>query len=447
MTSEHPGLPTIADGSPVYVWVWLPGARDPVVAGSIAPTGTHLGANPVHAFVYARSYRARPQAISLFAPELPLGTGTLDPTYPGAAVRGQIGTTWAGYPAAGDRSPMALAGCLRDAAPDAWGRRVLNLRLASNPEVDLSEMTYLLNSSSDRTGALDFQTSATRYIPRGEPATLEQLVEAADLIERGAPIPEELAAAAGHGTSIGGARPKALLRTGDRQVVAKFSSSTDNRPVVKAEAVGMLMAARVGIDVPAVEVVRAGGKDVLLVDRFDRPPGGGREMVVSALTVLGLREEQSYHAGYTDLAHAMRYPGWLNTATQLQELYTRMVLNIAISNTDDHLRNHAAFWDGTNLRLTPAYDVTPQPRSTQVATHSIKLNVAGERASQFRVVREAAPEFLLTPAQGQGIVTHVVDTIRDNWDEVCDQALLTRAERDQLWRREFLNDYAFYDYA
>lgn len=401
---------------------------------------------PVIAFVYARSYQARRDAISLFTPELPLAPGAIDPTRAGLLSAG-AGGAWAGWPPTAERSPTALAGCLRDAAPDAWGRRVINMRLASNPEVELSELTYLLHSTSDRIGGLDFQISPTDYVPRGDAATLEQLAEAADLIERGEPVPAELAAAAGHGTSIGGARPKALLEDGDRRVVAKFSSTTDDRPVVKAEAVGMLMAARVGLVVPRVEVVRAGGKDVLLVDRFDRPGGGTRRLVVSALTVLGLREEEAYYAGYGDLALAIRHPGWDDAGRQLRELYTRLVLNIAISNTDDHLRNHAAFWDGHQLRLTPAYDLCPQPRSTQVATHAIRLTGDGERASQFRVARAAAPEFLLTDAEGQEVIDHVVATIRTCWDEVCDEARLSVRERDQLWRREFLNDYAFYDSA
>ncbi|WP_218029342.1 type II toxin-antitoxin system HipA family toxin [Nocardioides szechwanensis] len=422
---------------------------EPVVAGTISQLRQRFGADPVIAFAYARSYRERADSIPLFTPELPLRPGTFDPTRPDETVRlAGAEDSWAGWPAAADRSPLSLAGCLRDAAPDAWGRRVINLCLDDNPDIDLSEMTYLLRSGSDRTGNLDFQASPTKYVPRGGVATLEQLAAAAELIEQGMPIPDGLAAAAAHGTSIGGARPKALLAEGDRQMVAKFSSSTDSRPVVKAEAVGMLMAGRVGIDVPHVEVVTTtGGKDVLLVDRFDRSPEGQRRGVVSALTVLGLREEESRYAGYGDIARAIRHPGWADSAQQLRELYTRMVLNIAISNTDDHLRNHAAFWNGHDLRLTPAYDVSPQARSTSVTTHAIKLTSAGERASQFRVALKAAPEFLLTVPDAQGIIDHVIDTLTGCWDDVCDEARLTRAERDQLWKREFLNDYAFYDDA
>lgn len=128
----------------------------------------------------------------------------------------------------------------------------------------------------------------------------------------------------------------------------------------------------------------------------------------------------------------------------MRELFTRMVLNIAISNTDDHLRNHAAFWDGGTLRLTPAYDVSPQPRSTQVATHAIGLTADGQRASQFRVARSAASEFLIAPNEANEIIDMVVTTIESSWDDVCDEARLTKSERAQLWKREFLNDYIFY---
>ncbi len=449
MTSDRVGHPSInASGvvtpSRLFVWVWLPGNTEPVVAGVLERSRAQFGDEPVLLFAYARSYRENPHAISLFAPELPLVTGTMDPTRPGRLVRGEF-PRWRGHPTATDRSPMALAGCLRDAAPDAWGRRVINMGLANDPNLELNELAYLLNSSSDRTGALDFQESATEFVPRGEKATLEQLVEAATFIERGEPLPDELAAAAGHGTSIGGARPKAHLTDGDQQLVAKFSSSTDDRPVVKAEAVGMLLGRRLGLDVPKVQVVTSAGKDVLLVERFDRTSAGGRRMVVSALTILGLREEESRYATYADLANAIRLPGWVDTEKQLLELYTRLVLNVTIGNTDDHLRNHAAFWDGAELRLTPAYDISPQRRGTMVATHAIGLTADGERFSQLRVALAAARHFLLTPTDAEAVIDHVVSTIRNDWDDVCDEARLTQLERDQLWGREIMNEYIFWD--
>jgi serine/threonine-protein kinase HipA len=432
--------------SRLYVWAWLPGKTEPVVAGVLEQTRARFGSEPVLVFAYARSYRENPEAISLFAPELPLAPGTMDPTRPGRTTGGEF-PEWRGSPAATDRSPMPIAGALRDAAPDGWGRRVINMRLAGNPDVELNEMAYLMNSGSDRTGALDFQESNSEYVARGGKASLEQLVKAAVLIERGEPLPDDLAAAAGHGTSIGGARPKALLVDGDRQLVAKFSSSTDDRPVVKAEAVGMMLARHVGVEVPDVEVVTSAGKDVLLIDRFDRTAAGGRRMVVSALTILGVREEEARYASYADLAQAIRFPGWADTEHQLRELYTRLVLNVVIGNTDDHLRNHAAFWNGSRMWLTPAYDVSPQRRSTTVATHAIGLTSDGQRASQLRVARAAGRDFLLTPSEAEGVIDHVVSTVNKEWDGACDEAGLTKLERDQLWGREFMNDYIFWPEA
>ena len=419
-----------------YVWVWLPGATDPVPAGALARTGRSLAGDEVLGFTYGRSYLRRDGRLSLFAPELPLGEGVFDPADP------RPNREWRGYTPGDGRRPLALAGCLRDAAPDAWGRRVLNARLAANPGTELGELTYLLESVSDRIGALDFQRSGVDFTARGEPATLDQLARAAELIEAGEPLPDDLLAAAGHGTSVGGARPKALLSDNGHHWIAKFSSSSDDRPVVKAEAVGMLLAARVGLDVAPVHMARSAGRDVLLVDRFDRDSDGGRRMVVSALTILGIDEPSARYSSYPQLATAIRFAGWPDPARQLRELYKRMVVNIAVSNTDDHLRNHAAFWDGTQLALTPAFDVSPQRRSTSVATHAIALAADGERISQFRVAAKAAPSFGIAPSEATSIIDHVCHTIRSCWEDVCDQAELTRNQRSQLWGREILNDYA-----
>lgn len=430
---------TSEPGQPAYVWIWLPGATEPVVAGRLDRTGTFIEQQEVLTFAYARSYLERDGAISLFTPELPLRRGRIDPTTPPAA------SGWRGYPVRGQRSALPLAGCLRDAAPDAWGRRVLNLRLHGAPEVELDELTYLLRSGSDRIGALDFQDSPTRYIARGETATLEQLLLFAELVEAGQPIPDDLAAAAGHGTSVGGARPKALIDQHDRRFVAKFSSSADTRPVVKAEALGMILARRVGIDVAPVELVRAAGRDVLLVERFDRTRDGARRLVLSALTVLGLRETEAHYASYADLAEAIRYPGWHDAGATLRELFRRLVFNICIGNTDDHLRNHAAFWDGESLRLTPAYDLCPQIRSTSVASHAIGITRDRANASQLRLARAVAADFGFTPRQTDEMIEDLLTIIQAEWGLACDEATLTRAERDALWQREILNPYIFYD--
>src|SRR5690606_37763317 len=131
--------------------------------------------------------------------------------------------------------------------------------------------TYLLESGSERIGALDFQASATEYIPRqGRHASLEELIRSAEMVEQGIPLRPELDQALQHGSSLGGARPKVLIEDGERKLIAKFSASTDLYNVVKAEFIAMRLAQEVGLNVAQVQLTRAMGKDVLLVERFDR---------------------------------------------------------------------------------------------------------------------------------------------------------------------------------
>src|SRR6185503_20996205 len=166
-------------------------------------------------------------------------------------------------------------------APDAWGRRVILNRVlgARGAQADtdrLDELTYLLESGSDRIGALDFQTSATDYAARQmQPAGLELLMAAAERVEAGEPLPQPLDQALFHGSSIGGARPKALLEDGARSLIAKFSSQSDIYSVVKAEFMAMRLAAAAGLEVAPVRLEHTTGRDVLLVERFDRQPTPG----------------------------------------------------------------------------------------------------------------------------------------------------------------------------
>jgi len=408
--------------------MWLPNALEPVVAGVLTNTDRQVRGEMVLAFTYANSYRQRPSAISLFAEELPLQSATMFPSDPKPG-----------------QSPLALHGCLRDGAPDAWGRRVINLRLAGSPETNLNELTYLAESGSNRIGALDFQDSPTHYISRGEPASLEQLLHAAELIEAGKSLPDELQAAAGHGTSVGGATPKALLVDGQRQFIAKFASTTDTRPVIQAEAAATFLAACVGIKVAHSEIRTVAGKKVLLLERFDRNAAGQRKQMLSALTILGVHEMEARHSSYSDLVDAIRKGPWEDIPATLQELFTRLVFNVCIGNTDDHLRNHAAFWDGKRLRLTPAFDLTPQARSGQIATHAIALTRAGERHSQLRLCRQVAVEFKLSTKEADEIIDHVISTIKSNWKDAVNHAELSSNEAKSLMGREFLNPYIWYD--
>ncbi|GIG41113.1 phosphatidylinositol kinase [Cellulomonas phragmiteti] len=402
------------------MWVWLPGHLEPVVAGRLDVDGGR------HLFTYGRSYLARPDAISLYTPELPLVAGPQPPA-----------------------DGLDMPGCLSDAGPDSWGQRVILARHlgrlgASSDTEDLSALTYLLESSSDRIGALDFQESPSRYVPRGGgSASVEDLQDAADRVQAGEVLPPALAEALLRGTSIGGARPKAVVRDGDRELIAKFSSTMDPYPVVQGEAVAMELAARAGVDVARTSSTTAAGRAVLLVERFDRPSGGGRTLMVSALTMLGLSERTGRYATYPDLADLVRRHFTAPAAT-LRELFTRIVLNVAIGNTDDHARNHAAFWDGQALTLTPAYDLCPQVRAGDETAQAMAIGRAGQRAARFATCVEAAEVYLLDRHEARDVVDRVVTTIRDQWDDAADRARLTAADRALLWGRQILNPSVFY---
>jgi len=406
-----------------FVWIWLPGAADPVVAGRLDVVGELV------AFTYGRSYLERDERIPLYLPELPLR-------------RGQT------MPLAGE-----VAGCIADAGPDAWGQRVILNRLVGGGAADTGDLpllTYLLESGSDRTGALDFQASPTEYVPRsrGEAqlSELAALAESARRVEEGIPLSPALDEALLHGTSIGGARPKALLRDGERRLIAKFNSTTDTFPLVKAEFVAMELARRVGIDVAAVELTESLGKDVLLVERFDRPAAGGRRALVSALTILGLGEWGGRYASYEALADKIR-ERFTEPRSTLRELFSRLALNVLLGNTDDHARNHAAFWDGAALTLTPAYDICSLPRAGGEASQAMAIGRDGSRLSRIASCVARASTYLLTEEEAREIVDGQIDKIEREWSDVCELARLSEVDRRRLWHHAILNPFATEGYS
>ena len=136
-----------------------------------------------------------------------------------------------------------------------------------------------------------------------------------------------------------------------------------------------------------------------------------------------------------------------NPSRSLHELFARIVFNIATGNTDDHARNHAAFWDGKahQLSLTPAYDICPYPRAGQTAEQIMAIGRDGSKASQFATCVAAAAVYGLSTADARDIVDHQVTTIRREWAEAADVARLTEADKTRMWGRDILNPYAFFD--
>ena len=396
----------------VYVWTWLPGSTDPVPAGVLERRGGSVDLS----FRYGEQYRERLNAVPLY--NMPID-----------------GPTW--HEASHN---LKMPAAIRDASPDSWGRRVILQRLdpASDDTEDLDEVTYLLQSGSNRLGAVDFQTSAREYEARVETAKLDQLLEAAELVQKGMKLPGYLERALLYGTAIGGARPKALLDDDGRQLIAKFSTSTDTYDVVGAEAASIYIARKLGIPVTDAQVVTSMGRKVLLLERFDRGPEGTRRPVVSGLTILNLPEQWVPSGSYPDLLDKLLQQS--ASAKGLGKgIFRRAAFNIAIGNTDDHLRNHAAFWDGTHLELTPAYDLSPVFRSGETASQALALNRDGDRTSSLETLVNAAADYRLDKGTARNIAEEVTDAIATHWEDAVEFAEMTTADQDLMWGRMFLN--------
>jgi serine/threonine-protein kinase HipA len=412
-----------------FVWIWLKDQAEPVVAGRLEDNDSKL------TFNYGQSYLERDNAISIYDPELPLKAGRLDLL-----------------------PRMDMPSCIRDGSPDAWGRRVIINQVTGRKKdaidlEDLNELAYLMKSGSDRIGALDFQKSASVFVPRNPTtATLEELQQASELVDSGIPLTTELGQALNHGSSIGGARPKASIESNNKKYIAKFSGSTDTYSVVKAEYIAMKLASQVGIDVANVELTRAMDKDVLLIERFDRYSNEAdtngkrtwcRKPIVSSLTIFGFPEMEARYASYELLAEKIRYQFTKPKAT-LHELYRRMVFNILVGNTDDHARNHAAFWDGKQLTLTPAYDICPQGRTGEEASQAMNIHEEN-KLGQLGNCLAARDFFQLSTEAAEEIIRSQVAAIREYFPAICQDAQLSEVDRRLFWRRQFLNPYCFYD--
>ncbi|MDF3089661.1 MULTISPECIES: type II toxin-antitoxin system HipA family toxin [Burkholderia] len=323
-------------------------------------------------FAYGLRYIDRPNAIEIDPVSLSLARKN--------ETRGKMN-----FPAGG----LTQFGGIRDAAPDAWGRRVIEAKLKVRANT-LPESTYLLHAGSQRIGALDIR--ANLDTPPGPQAgkglhRLEYLIDSAARIEEGEPVPAELEAIFVQGSGLGGARPKATVRDENGVLwLAKFPSRSDRLNVTVIEEATLRLAARCGIRVPPTRIVDVGGRQVMLIRRFDRywthpefdalrgddalylPPRAGaterRVPFASALTLVGCSEMESMEKSYQDVAHAIRQHGHVDAIrADNRELFKRMVFNILVSNDDDHLRNHGFIRDPRlpGWRLSPLYDVLPRP--------------------------------------------------------------------------------------
>jgi serine/threonine-protein kinase HipA len=398
--------------SSCFVYVTLPGQTAPVTAARFELTTTRQG-EPLGRLVYGKSYLSRPDAVPLEPLELPLLEQTFETL--------QLG---------------GVFGALRDASPDAWGRRVIE-RHAGKPA--LTELDYLLQSPDDRAGALSFGLSARPPPPRrtyNQTLELEHLQRLADAVlslesgdGAGAAQVEELLLV---GTSMGGARPKTVVEDDQGLWLAKFNRPDDRWNCARVEHAMLVLAAECGVQVAASRLVTVAGRDVLLVKRFDRErteTGYLRGRMVSALTVLRTDETPAWRGrwSYLDFVEALRRAS--STARRdAQEVFRRACFNALISNTDDHPRNHALVAMDREWGLSPAYDLTPTPHvSLERRDLAMAVGDAGRWANAQNLLSQA-PRFLLTTEQARATIDEVEAKVREGWYRVARRVGVT--ERD-----------------
>lgn len=379
-----------------FVYIVLPGATEFVTAGRFR--WRDIDGDSIGEFVYGRSYIERRDAVEIDPVELRLS----DRSYETALLQG-------------------FFGAIRDAMPDDWGRRVLERRIGS---AQLGEFDYLEHGPDDRAGALGFGPAVTPPPASShfnEILHLEKLQRAADMIVGGEPAPTGRTACEVEdllllGTSMGGARPKTQVRHDDVLWIAKFGRHDDrwNNPRVEH---GMLQLARAcGLTVADSRVETAGGRDVLLIRRFDRQLGAAglqRHRMVSALTLLRVDERDRDRWSYLSLADEIRriadFP-----EKNLKELFARMCFNAAVSNLDDHPRNHAAIASGMRWQLSPAFDLTPFPAIGHERDLAMRCGLFGRRANQDNLLSGHA-RFMLNKEDAKAVYAQVIATVQGQW--------------------------------
>ncbi len=295
----------------------------------------------------------------------------------------------------------ALFGSIGDSAPDRWGRVLLRraeirrARAARRTPRTLFESDFLLLVDDEvRVGALRFSEGrAGPFLAEPRPdrvpplVGLGRLLAASNRVARREEADEDLRLLIGPASSLGGARPKAAVRDRDGGLaIAKFPLADDDRDIVLWEGVALALARRAGIEVPDSRIAKVAGRRVLVVRRFDRT-GTRRVPFLSAMSMLGARDNEP--RSYLEIADALRSHGGAPRC-DLAELWRRVVFNVLVSNTDDHLRNHGFLYeDDRGWRLSPAYDLNPTPVDVRPRVLTTYIDEYDGTASLDRVLATA----------------------------------------------------------
>ncbi|MFK7984179.1 MAG: type II toxin-antitoxin system HipA family toxin [Saprospiraceae bacterium] len=337
-------------------------------------------------------------------------------------------------------------GVFLDSMPDRWGRTLMKRKAVQNAKENntsvsnLYDIDFLLGVYDEsRMGALRFKldkdgpfldNDANTAVPPW--SSIRELQYAANLVESdkdSATIKKWLTLLIAPGSSLGGARPKAnVLDQYNHPWIAKFPSKNDTFDKGAWEFLAYRLALKAGIEMADSQLHKVSGKfNTFLTKRFDRAQGE-RIHFASAMTMTGNNENtiKDQHPSYLDLAEFIQFSG-VQIEKNLHQLWRRIVFNIAISNTDDHLRNHGFLLHKNGWGLSPAYDINPS-----VDKDGLSLNIdTDDNALDFELARSVAAYFQLTPTTSQQIITEVKAVV-SQWRTIALEIGISRAEQEMM---------------
>ena len=334
-------------------------------------------------------------------------------------------------------------GPLADSAPDRWGQvllrrkeRMLAKEKGREPRT-LREIDFLLGVLDvARQGALRFKlTEEGPFLAPKENndvpplVDLPRLLAASDRVVQDEEDAEDLRILLAPGSSLGGARPKASVRDQNGTLsIAKFSKPDDEYRVVAWEAVALELARRAAIDTEVFRLLQINGRDVLLVQRFDRR-GIERIPFLSAMSMLDAIDGET--RSYPEIADSIRMHG-ARPREDLRELWRRMVFTILVSNVDDHLRNHGFLYGGRRgWQLSPAYDLNPVPVDIKPRVLSTAIDIDEDQTASLERAFDVIDYFDLELNEAREIAIQVADAV-SQWRSVAKTFGMTSREIERM---------------
>ncbi len=329
----------------------------------------------------------------------------------------------------------ALFGCFEDAAPDRWGRILMNrtfideARAQGKHPRSLTDIDFLLMVDDiSRMGALRFRIS-NEYLALPTTNSIPPMIRLRELLEaseKAEDSPQARKLLLAPGSSLGGARPKATISSPDMALnIAKFESSKDEYDVVRWEAVALHLASECGLYVPdfKIEEISISKKDqrtVLIEKRFDRT-GTFRIPYISTMTLLNASDNDSENYSYLHISEKLAEIS-SHPTEDLKELWKRMVLGILISNTDNHLRNHGLTHTPAGWRLSPLFDINPNPDN-----RNFSLNIDLEGNNDIKTAIEVAEYFEISINTAKKIIKSTANTLQ-TWKHAAHKYRCTKSE-------------------